>query len=315
LKVAGKIHDGPAEVGVATADNGNGTYTLTYTPTKAGQYRFSVLFNEAPIGGHKNPFGLKVIPAEPYGPTSIASGDGIHKGTVGAKNDFALQTRDRFDNVVTKGGAKVGGKVVHQEDHHEVLLTVRDNGDGTYALAYGGVSKKGKYSIAPNVAGELVKDAPFIVYVAPGGFDLSQTGVEIPKPSEAGRRGPKVSVRDNQGNLREGIDDDVEADLTPKMKIPKLKARSNGDGTYEIDYPPTLLPGGYDIDIRVNGQTAPKSPFQTDVTLKELSPEQSADLQGAVASDEVSTFDRLLKNATEKERETVLKALKRLAGK
>jgi len=299
---------------VKTTDNGNGTYTLTYTPTKAGQYQFTVLFDDKAIGGHKNPFGLKVIPAEPYGPTSVSSGDGIKKGAVGSKNEFALETHDRFDNVVTKGGAKVGGKVVHEESKEEVPLTVADNGNGTYKLAYGGVTKMGKYSIEPTVAGELVKGAPFQVHVAPGGFDLSKTGVEIPKPSEAGRKGPKVSVRDTQGNLRQGFDDDVEADLTPKMKIPKVKGRSNGDGTYEVDYPPTLLPGAYDIDIRVNGQAAPKSPFQADVSLNPLSDEHSAALSQTVPA-EAAVFDRLLKNATESERAAVIGALKRLAGK
>jgi filamin len=314
LNINGKIHDGPAEVEVKTADNGNGTYTLSYTPTKSGQYKFTVSFEDKAIGGHKNPFGLKVIPAAAYGPTSVASGDGIKKGTIGDKNELDVQSRDRFDNVITKGGAKVGGKVTHQESNSDVALTVKDNGDGTYKLSFSGVAKIGKYLVAPLVADELVKDAPFQIYVAPGGFDLSKTGVDVPNPSQAGRRGPKVSVRDNQGNLREGCDDKVEADLTPKIKIPNVKARSNGDGTYEIDYPPNLLPGNYEMDIRVNGQDVPKSPFNANVTLKELSPEQSQALKDIVP-EAAATYERMLLNATEAERESIVASLKKLAGK
>jgi len=311
LKVDGVISGGPADVKVSTKDNGDGTYTLEYTPIKAGQYQFAVQFNGANIGGHKNPFGLLCIPNEPYGPTSVSSGEGLSKASVGGKNEFDLQTRDKYDNVVTKGGAKVGGQVTHKDSGVVVPLTVKDNGDGTYKIAYPGVKSKGKWSIAPQVADEAVKDSPFEVYVAPGGFDINNTDVEIPKPGQAGRRGPKVSVKDNEGNLREGFDDDVEADLTPKLKIPKVKARSNGDGTYEIDYPANLLPGDYEMDIRVNGQNVPKSPFTGPVELKQLTPEHTQALQETVP-EQASVFNRLLLNATDSEREAIINALQSL---
>jgi hypothetical protein len=285
---------------------------LEYTPTKSGQYKFTVNFDGKAIGGnHKNPFGLLVVPNVAYGPTSIASGDGLKKGSVGGKNEFDLQTRDRFDNVVTKGGAKVGGDATHQESGKKVPLKVKDNGDGTYKVSYPDVKTKGKWLITPVVADEAVKNAPFEVYVAPGGFDPNATDVDIPKPGHAGRRGPRVSVKDNEGNLREGFDDDVEADLTPKMKIEKVKARSNGDGTYDIDYPASLLPGPYEIEIRVNGHNAPKSPFTGPVELKELSSEHSSALKNTVPL-QAAVFNRLLLNATEAEREAVIAALKGL---
>jgi len=247
----------------------------------------------------------------PYGPTSIASGEGVTKASVGGKNEFDLQTHDKFENVVTKGGAAVAGNVTHKETGAVVPLTVKDNGNGTYKLAYAGVKTKGKWLVAPTVANEAVKDSPFEVYVAPGGFDLNNTGVEIPKPGHAGRRGPKVSVKDSEGNLREGFDDDVEADLTPKMKIPKVKAKSNGDGTYDIDYPANLLPGDYEIDIRVNGQNAPKAPFTGPVQLKELTPEHSQALKETVP-EQAALFNRLLLNDTEAERDAIVASLKAL---
>jgi len=241
----------------------------------------------------------------------VSSGEGLKKASDGGKNEFDLQTSDRYDNVVTKGGAKVNGVVTHKDTGVKTNLKVRDNGDGTYKIAYPDVKAKGKWLIAPLVADEAVKDSPFEVYVAPGGFDPNGTDVQIPNPGHAGRRGPKVSVKDSEGNLREGFDDDVEADLTPKMKISKIKARSNGDGTYEVDYPPNLLPGDYEIDIRVNGHNAPKSPFTGPVQLKELTPEHSSALQETVPS-QAAIFNRLLLNATDAERDAVVAALKAL---
>jgi len=154
-----------------------------------------------------------------------------------------------------------------------------------------------------------VKDAPFHVKVAAGGFDPNNTDVQIPKPGFAGRKGPKVTVKDKQGNPRAGFDDSVEADLTPKLKIAGIKAHSNGDGTYDVEYPPNLLPGDYEIDIRVNGQKAPKAPFTGAVQKADLSPEHKQAC--AVAGDAAGLLGRALLELSDAEREKLLAALRR----
>jgi len=184
-------------------------------------------------------------------------------------------------------------------------VNVKDNGDGTYSAEYPGVAKAGNYTLTPLVNGEPVKDAPFHVKVGAGGFDPNNTGVEVPNPGYTGRKGPKISVKDKQGNLRAGFDDDVEADLTPKLKIAKLKAKSNGDGTYEVDYPPNLLPGDYEIDVRVNNQPAPKGPFKGNVQKTQLSGDHQA-RSGSVAG---GILSKALLELSEQERETLLQAL------
>jgi len=192
--------------------------------------------------------------------------------------------------------------MVNQATGEKVPVQVRDNGNGTYSCAYPGVSKAGTYTITPTVNGEKVKKAPFTVKVSPGGFDLSKTGVDIPNPGYTGRLGPKVTVRDNQGNARAGLDDDVEADLTPKMKIAKIKAKNNGDGTYDVEYPSNLLPGAYEIDIRVNGKNAPKSPFQGDVKQTALSGEHQSRSGHPLLA-------KALLSLTEAERDQLLQAI------
>jgi len=201
----------------------------------------------------------------------------------------------------------VKATLVNDATGERVPVVVRDNGNGTYSCSYPSVAKAGEYTLTPTVNGHVIVDAPFKVRISPGGFDPNNTGVEIPKPGHAGRRGPKVSVKDTQGNLRSGFDDKVEADLTPKIKLTGIKGKSNGDGTYDIDYPPTLLPGDYEVDIRVNGHNAPGAPFKAPVQLKELSPEHKQALAGL--GDAAATFERFLLNATEAERETVINAL------
>jgi len=301
LNVKGKV-TGPGPVDVATKDNNDGSYQLIYTPTKTGQYQFAVNLDATAVGGHNNPFPLVVIPAKAGG-NSLAYGPGLEAGTVGAENPFTVETRDAFDNKLTQGGSDVKVDMVNDATGERVPVQVKDNGDGTYSCAYPGVTKAGSYTITPKVNGEAVKKAPFKVNVAPGGFDLSKTGVEIPNPGFTGRKGPKITVRDTQGNPRSGFDDDVEADLTPKMKIPKVKAKNNGDGTYDIEYPSNLLPGAYEIDIRVNGQNAPKSPFQGDVKKTPLSSEHQTRVAGNVL------LAKALLELTEAERDQLLQSL------
>jgi len=299
--VKGKI-TGPSAVDVSTKDNQDGPYKLTYSPTKVGQNQFAVTLDATAIGGHNNPFPLVVIPAKAGG-KSVAYGPGLEAATVGEQNPFTVETRDDFENKLTQGGSDVHVDMVNDATGERVPVVVKDNGDGTYACSYPAVSKAGLYTITPKVSGAAVQKAPFKVKVSPGGFDLSKTGVEIPNPGFTGRKGPKVTVRDNQGNPRAGFDDDVEADLTPKMKIPKVKAKSNGDGTYEVEYPASLWPGAYEIDIRVNGQTAPRSPFTGAVKKKTLSGEHQSRTGGN------GLLAKALLELTEAEREQLLQSL------
>jgi hypothetical protein len=309
LGVNGQISNGPAPVDVHTNDNRDGSYKLSYTPTKVGQYQFLVRVDNTPIGGHTNPFPLLVIPAGAKGANSIASGPGLSRAEVGGGNNkFQVETRDAFDNKLTQGGAKVGATLVNNATGESVPVNVKDNGDGTYSAEYPGVAKAGDYTLTPVVNGEPVKDAPFQVKVGAGGFDPNNTGVEIPNPGYTGRKGPKISVKDKQGNLRAGFDDDVEADLTPKLKIAKLKAKSNGDGTYDVDYPSNLLPGEYEIDVRVNGQNAPRGPFRGDVKKTALSQDHSQ-RANAAAGGAGAILGKALLELSEAERETLLAAL------
>jgi len=309
LGVNGQISGGPAEVKVATKDNNDGSYKLEYTPTKIGQYQFLVRVDSTPIGGHTNPFPLLVIPAGAKGSNSIASGPGLKNAEVGGNNNkFSVETRDAFDNKLTQGGAKVGADLVNDATGEKVPVSVKDNGDGTYSAEYPGVGKAGNYTLTPTVNGEPVKDAPFHVKVVAGGFDPNNTGVEVPNPGYTGRKGPKISVKDKAGNLRAGFDDDVEADLTPKLKIPKIKAKSNGDGTYDVEYPSNLLPGAYEIDVRVNGHAAPKGPFSGDVKKTAVSGEHQAKAN-QIAGSAGAVLAKALLELSEAEREQLLAAL------
>jgi hypothetical protein len=308
LNVNGVISKGPSDVKVETHDNNDGSYGLSYTPHKTGNYQFQVNLDRTAVGGHQNPFPLLVIPGKAGG-RSVASGPGLKNAEVGGSNNkFQVETRDDFDNKLTQGGSEVKAELVNDATGDKVPVVIRDNGDGTYSAEYPSVGKAGDYTLTPTVNGHRVVDAPFKVKVAPGGCDPNNTGVEVPNPGYTGRKGPKVSVKDKAGNLRAGFDDDVEADLTPKMKIAKIKAKSNGDGTYDVDYPANLLPGAYEIDVRVNGHAAPRGPFHGEVKKTAVSGEHQS-RANQVAGEAGALLNKALLELTEAEREHLLAAL------
>eukprot|EP01126_Amoeba_proteus_P002729 TRINITY_DN10875_c0_g1_i5.p1 TRINITY_DN10875_c0_g1~~TRINITY_DN10875_c0_g1_i5.p1 ORF type:complete len:627 (-),score=128.39 TRINITY_DN10875_c0_g1_i5:614-2494(-) len=112
---------GPLPTDVDVVDLSDGTYLLSYTPVKTGNYTLGVTVDGQPIGGGKNPFPLLVIAASPCGKNSVASGPGTESAKIGEDNKFSIETRDAFDNPVTLGGAEVGGVLELQDDTSGVV--------------------------------------------------------------------------------------------------------------------------------------------------------------------------------------------------
>jgi len=284
---------------IAVIDLKNGSYDCHYIAERPGQFTLDIQVKKQGI--KSNPFHPTVKPGEPSPGHCEAFGPGISAATAGVEVGFTVVTKDVAGNKIPRGGANI--RAVFKDPKGDVAVRVADNNDGTYACTYT-ARTAGTHQLSVVVATQFngtgeIKNAPFSVKVAAGAFDIGQTGVEIPNPGFTGRKGPKVTVKDNLGNPRAGHEDDVEADLTPKLKISKVKAKSNGDGTYDVEYPSNLLPGAYEIDIRVNGQNAPKSPFTGDVKKNPLSGEH----QGRAGH---PLLAKALLELTEAEREQVL---------
>jgi len=306
LGVEGKIK-GPKKVDVEVEDHDDGTYTLSYTPTVVGDYQFSAAVDGQKIGGKHNPFPFVVVPAPASPENSVAFGDGTKKATVGKENPFTIQARDAFDNDLKMGGADVGGELVHLESGEAVPLEVVDNEDGTYSATYPDLTKAGEYELTPTLDGVAIKDTPIRLIVKPGGAFLGNTTVNFPEENIAGDTGPVVEVRDEHNNLRSGGGDEVHAELMPKSKLPPVPARDNGDGTFEVDYPPNCR-GLYDVVIKVNGEEAPGGPYEVTIEENPLTEEESEQVDELLPS-VANIFKRLLADATPKEREKILAAI------
>jgi hypothetical protein len=313
LSIKGTIQ-GPGKVPVETNDHQNGTYQLSFTPEKTGLYTFTVTVNNDKIGGSKNPFGMVCIPAGPSAENTIAYGPGLKSAQIGKENVFTVESRDRFDNPLTEGGANVGGVLVGENDI-EVPILVTDNEDGTYTCAYPGVKVSGDYKIIPLLEDTPVKGAPFLIHVLPGEISVDNTDIALPEYHVSGLEGPVITLRDEHLNAKKKGGDKIVAVIKRKTRLPPVKAHSKDDGTYEIDYPASLK-GDYEASVTVNGKDAPGGPWNIDVEPTTLSEHHQTQI-ARIASQATNPFLRLLNNASEAERDKILhelETLKKLSG-
>jgi len=229
---------------------------------------------------------------------------------VGKDNVFTVEARDKFNNPLTMGGADVGGALTG--DGEPVLVEVVDNGDGKYTCRYPGLTKAGEYQLVPTLDGIPVKGAPFQLSVDPGDISVDNTDIVFPDVNVSGMEGPIVTLRDDQLNSRKTGGEKVIAEIRQKSRHPPVKAIDKGDGTYEIMYPANLK-GNYEAVITVNGKDAPGGPWNIDVEEGNFSDEQRAEAENSMPHAS-SALLRLLKGASEVERDKILKEIAALAS-
>eukprot|EP01125_Pyxidicula_operculata_P005277 TRINITY_DN189_c0_g1_i1.p1 TRINITY_DN189_c0_g1~~TRINITY_DN189_c0_g1_i1.p1 ORF type:complete len:897 (-),score=291.77 TRINITY_DN189_c0_g1_i1:46-2736(-) len=307
LDVSGVI-SGPEAVDVVVTDNKDGTYEVSYTPTKVGEYSLDVKVEGNSVGG-KNPVPLYVLPGGADGSNSIAFGPGLETASIEGENTFTVKSFDQFGNPLIAGGAKVGGTVTSKYTE-PIQIQSTDNGDGTYTCFYPGVEKAGDYEIVPTLNGTPVKDAPFKLRVNPGSFNLDSTSVEFDDTAVAGLPGAHVHLKDARNNHLLSGGESVEATLLPLTDL-SVQAIDKGDGTYDLVYPPHVK-GQFEVSVFVNDQPAPGGPWNVDVQESDVPEDVKSALSGLVSNDATSAWLQVLALATPAERQIILSELKSL---
>jgi len=332
---------GPEDVDVNVIDNGDGTYTADYTPTKAGDYKAVVKINGNEVAG--SPFEFSVVPAEVSPGHCVASGPGISRGKADKPAPFKVQLRDQFDNDIKENpGSVCEAAIVLQEkrraheypdssddekpapaegeaaeapaaDDPRQPIAMTDNADGTFGGAYS-LKAAGSYSLEVTVDGAAIKDAPFAIKGNPGRPHLPNSVVRGARKGKAGVDGARVILKDAQGNPRHKGGQKVKAKLNAVRDPEEIEAIDNGDGSFTIPYPADAK-GKYGMSVFCGDEPIPGA-FGVDVSETPLKDEETAAINDALPGSG-ATVAELMKKAPLAEREKFaadLAALKAGAG-
>ena len=157
---------GRAEIGGRVADNQDGTYTATFTPTSSGSYMLAVTSQGRVV--QSSPIALDVQPgASRAGHSYVVNGAScraLQVAVAGEQGTFRVQTADEFGNDCDVGGKQVCVELLN--DDGRVKGAVKDNGDGTYDVGYA-VTLAGLFELTISVDGVGVPSSPFLLRVAP----------------------------------------------------------------------------------------------------------------------------------------------------
>uniref|UniRef100_A0AAR2LTG9 Calponin-homology (CH) domain-containing protein n=1 Tax=Pygocentrus nattereri TaxID=42514 RepID=A0AAR2LTG9_PYGNA len=171
--------DGPSESKVSCKDNEDGSYTMEYIPSAAGQYDINITYGEKSIPG--SPFKVTVkdvsaTSAEIAGPRICAQ----------SSQNFT------FDSKKT-GNIPETVTVISPQGLIE-LLGVEDNGDGTCTVSYS-PSVEGPHSLMVKYGDDTAFSSPFRFYVLPS--TNKKTGIYGPSlESEICARTPQTFTID-----------------------------------------------------------------------------------------------------------------------
>jgi len=174
--------EGPCEAKIECSDNGDGTCSVSYLPTKPGEYFVNILFEEVHIPG--SPFKADI--EMPFDVSKvIATGPGLERGKVGEAGLLNVDcTEAGPGNLRVDMVSDTGSKAEIQID---------DNKDGTYVVTYVPLSA-GMYTIKMKYGGEQVPKFPARVKVEPA-VDTSRVKVFGPGVEGKGKNSPIPVIR------------------------------------------------------------------------------------------------------------------------
>ncbi|XP_075430929.1 filamin-B isoform X1 [Ascaphus truei] len=232
---------------VDIADDGDGTHTVSYTPTLEGPYTVSVQYADEEIP--RSPFKVKVLPT--YDANKVtANGPGLSSQGVSASLpvDFAVDAKDA-------GQGPLSVQITDQEGKPK-KAQICDNKDGTYGVSYV-PDKTGRYQVAVKYGGDDIPYSPYRIRATPSG-DASKCTASGPGIEPAVKPGEEVGFVVDAATAGKGkVTCTV---LDPDGLESDAEVFENEDGTYDIFYT-TAKTGPYVIHVRFGGVDIPNSPF------------------------------------------------------
>ncbi|KAF1606973.1 UNVERIFIED_CONTAM: Filamin-A, partial [Eudyptes pachyrhynchus] len=241
-----------ARAEVRVEDNGDGTYTIAYTPLSPGVYTITVEYGGQPVPHF--PSKVRVEPAvdtagvKVYGPG--VEGKGVFREAV---TEFDVDAR-----ALSKAGGPHVKTRVSNPSGNVTETFVEDRGDGTYHVEYTPY-EEGMHTVEVSYAGSPVPHSPFRVPVTEG-CDPARVRVHGPGIQSGTTNQPNKFTVETRGAGTGGLGLAVEGPSEAKMSC-----TDNKDGSCSVEYIP-YEPGTYSLNVTYGGHQVPGSPFKVPVT-------------------------------------------------
>ncbi|MED6241044.1 hypothetical protein ATANTOWER_018906, partial [Ataeniobius toweri] len=236
---------------VEVIDNGDGTHTVSYTPSVEGPYSVSIKYADEDVP--RSPFKFRVLPTHDASKVR-ASGPGLTSGVLASfPVQFNIDARD-----AGQGQLSV---LITDQDGKPKQPSIHDNDDGTYTVSYV-PDRTGRYTIVIKYGGDDIPASPYRVRATASG-DASKCTVTGPGV------GPTVAIGEELGlvvNTKGAGKGKVSCVVVhPDGSEVEAEVLENEDGTFDIFYT-ALAPGKYAIYVRFGGENIPRSPFKVMAT-------------------------------------------------
>nr|AAA58939.1 filamin [Gallus gallus] len=246
--------EGPCEAKIECSDNGDGTCSVSYLPTKPGEYFVNILFEEVHIPG--SPFKADI--EMPFDVSKvIATGPGLERGKVGEAGLLNVDCTE-----AGPGNLRVD---MVSDTVSKAEIQIDDNKDGTYVVTYVPLSA-GMYTIKMKYGGEQVPKFPARVKVEPA-VDTSR--VKVFGPGVEGKDVFREATTDftvDARPLTKAGGDHIRTQITSPSGSPTdCQIQDNADGTYAVEYTP-FEKGPHTVNVTYDGVPVPNSPFRVNVT-------------------------------------------------
>lgn len=238
------------------SNNGDGTYAVSYTPEKAGEYRMElVLFDEETQEevdqlSKVSPQNVTVASNPTSDPSkSVLDGAGISSAVAGVKSEFHLTSFDKFGNQ-GRGGEKFTATLTSGSE--VVKCDLEDLHNGKYRFSYT-CPKSGEYTLNIKLGDHDVASKSVTVKDA-GISDPSRTefsGIDAVLDKKAGELSAfTILAKDTHGNDRSSGGEKFSVSLINGSEVTEANVKDTNDGKYHVEY--TLNTSGkYKLQVKL----------------------------------------------------------------
>ena len=238
-------------------DNQDGTYTVKYHPTDAGEYTIENVLRNPFQPMHyehiKNSPKVVNVVAGSDPSSTYAHGPGLEDGILDTlPTEFYIQSADRDGKKMDKGGDDFDVKI-KDANGNDVPFDVKDNEDGTYTVAYK-PNGPGKQTVDVNLRGKPIKNAPFTVNIKAG----SSAAFSVVENYTF-----TIQAKTSAGENRVEGGEDFKVTITgANGPVDTVELTDKGDGKYFVSYSLPDAAGEYSIAVTVNGENIKGSPWK-----------------------------------------------------